>query len=169
MTPSAHPISQRPFPTGLGLSGWLCLGLTLVAGHTCSQIEWRNYRAGGVLPRKIEGPGNPKWRIAADRTIPTRFHGDRGSKEERARPAAEDVRLRPDPRRDNDESQLRSWVASWGLAQYVVAPLALFLAIHALVRARTAKRRCAFAAAATLSGAAIGMIFYRGYFTSLGW
>src|SRR5205809_431150 len=70
---AADPTACGPRRFSIRLPIWVCLATTLVAVDTCLEIEWRNNRAGGILPRDTSGPGNPKWRVAADRSIRANF------------------------------------------------------------------------------------------------
>ena len=170
---------------------WICLATTVVVVHTCVQIEWWNYRAGGILPKDTRGPGNPKWREAAARSIRANFQHrikmqeyDRIIAERGRVTAAEEVALETNPRpltvteqnelqRELDQrhtnSTLLSWVQTGGLAQYVLAPFAFVVSLVLLIRAATWRGRLGCGLLGVLSGGAIGAMLYRGYFTSLGW
>jgi len=173
------------------LAVWICVTATIVAVHTCLRIEWLNHRAGGLLPRDIVGTGNPKWREGADRAIRAAFHRRISLQEDdriladHGRVTAEDERaLDENPRplteiqqkelqRELDQSHansaLRHWVQTWGLLQYVLAPLAVVLSLVLLIRAPSWRGRLGFSLLGTLSGGAVVLMLYRGYFTSLGW
>src|SRR5258708_2008732 len=70
---AVDPIAPQSRRFSIRLPIWVCLATTLVAVDACLQIECRNYVAGGILPRDTSGPGNPKWRVAADRSIRANF------------------------------------------------------------------------------------------------
>jgi hypothetical protein len=183
-TPERHRSIAR-LPT------WICLAATVIAVHTCLQIEWWNFRAGGLLPRATRAHGNPKWREAADRAIRANFQRriEMGEYErivaERGRVTAEEEKaLKTNPRaltateqneleRELDQSHtnstLRWWLETGGLAQYVVAPLAFIMSLVSMVRTKGFRSRLGFGFLAVPSGGAIAMMLYRGYFTSLGW
>ena len=167
------------------------MATTVVTGHTCLQIEWWNYRAGGLLPRDTGGPGNPKWREAADRSIRAKIqrwikteeferiiaeYGRITAEEEKAletnpRPltAAEQDELERELDQSHTNSALQAWLQTGGLARYALAPFALVMSLVLLVRAATCRGRLGFGFLGMLSGGAIGMMLYRGYFNSLGW
>ncbi len=65
--------------------------------------------------------------------------------------------------------QLRGLVGGVGLLQYIVAPILIGLSAFYFTRHESASHRI-IAVFGTLMGlAALGLAFYRGYFTSLGW
>lgn len=175
----------------LHLRTGFCLAATVVAIHTCIQIEYWNYRAGGFLPRDIPSQGNQKWRVAADRSIRIHFQNRINMKDferilaERGKVTAEEsaaIETNPRPltsaeqdelERELNESHTKSilneWVSGWGVVQYVVAPLAFVSSLILLIGATSRSTRTGFAAMTALSGVTICFMLYRGYFTSLGW
>ena len=62
----------------------------------------------------------------------------------------------------------RDWVSGMGLLQYLIAPMALLLSINLYCGAATHTVRLASIACILLNAASLFLIFYRGFFTSLG-
>jgi hypothetical protein len=84
------------------------------------------------------------------------------------------------PRRDQDGKwrisqvntpcdQLREMVTSVGVLQYLFAPLVVVVAAFHLVSRDSKMRRCLAAGSGIVGLGALGLAFYRGYFSSLGW
>jgi hypothetical protein len=72
-------------------------------------------------------------------------------------------------RESTPRDQLRGLVSSIGLLQYLFAPLVAGLAAFHLSRREPAARRLLAACSGVVGIAALGLAFYRGYFSSLGW
>ena len=166
-----------------------CLILTCVVVHTCVRIEILNARYGYYLPRTDFGSGNPKWRVAADSLARRDF--ERSIAMERQAKFAEEHPGEPIPEHTEfigppysasqqteleailDQNQRRSalydWVRGMGLLQYALAPAALFWSVDIARIERSRSGRIAAGFAALLNLICIALMFYRGYFTSLGW
>ena len=162
--------------------------LTAIVANTCLQIEILNVQNDKYLPRTDFGNGNRKWRTAANSALLksleqqiaieryTAFmakHSDRPnmSPEQFFGPpytAAEQELIDRSLARNSQESKLSSWVSSLGILQYVLAPLACFSAIVMFVVDRKPAIRIAAVVCSLLSVTSIYLMFYRGYFTSLG-
>ena len=72
-------------------------------------------------------------------------------------------------RESTPRDQLRGLVSSIGLLQYLFAPLVVGLSAYPFSRRDSAARRLLAACSGVVGIAALGLAFYRGYFSSLGW
>lgn len=118
------------------------LALTAIALFVCIRIEVFNLRAGGYLPRSPDNDhGVSTWRVAS-----------------------------PSEAKAEEWNRFRDFVSTWGLAQYVVAPMGVILSLVVLRSARRDRVVVGVSLTTALASAAcMGMMFYRGYFSSLGW
>ena len=168
-----------------------CLLSTLFALNTCLHIEYWNSRAGGFLPRTDYGHANPKWRVAASKSVRKYYlrqlaledeiriveNGGKISEEEHealqsdSRPLTKEQQAELDAllAKSDINGTLRGWVESAGLVQYLVAPFALMTAVFSLFVTKPLTARLGFAGLAALSGFTIAMMWHREYFRSLGW
>jgi hypothetical protein len=144
------------------LHKWGLVGLSLLITYVvgCAiYIETLNGMAGGILPRDTKhSTANRRWRIAADRGISSAID---------VQHALAEVEVTSERRKW--ERKLRYAVETFGLTQYLVAPLTLISGIWWLImqRGRCANRLLGCLAIA--SGAAAFCIAYgRQYFDSLG-
>jgi hypothetical protein len=150
---------------------WLLAFLAIVVFHTCVRIEILNQLAGDILPRKSPtkwraGVMNEKlnekwWRL---------FHlhdEDEDVRLTRALTVQERQEMEYDVFRERANALLRTTVEVFGLWQYVLAPICLIWSIRAAKNRRRAKRIAAGVFTVT-SAVSIVLMFYRGYFTSLG-
>ena len=208
--------------------------LTAIAARTAILIEVWNARAGGVLPRDVSGPGNPKWRWLpwehedSWREV-CRYEGERRPPVDRddldtpltrkqsewllgliathdgplsqseldhlaelARSqdpittaedrdqlwrlivwapltAEENADMMERRRHAKNRNRLRAIVGTWGLLQYVIAPLALILAVTGIAAAKRWTSKAAAIACGAVALACIVLMFSRGYLTSLGY
>lgn len=138
----------------------LSVFLAVISFYICLTIESLNIEAADYLPRQDYPPKgqNPKWR-----TSPARYFYERETDPSIKRKWF--VRMRVDQPRN----ELKHAIECEGLLQYIVAPLTLLLA--ACWR-QTSKRPLAIAGAdvcCIVAAASMCMMFYRGYFSSLGW
>lgn len=166
-----------------------CILLSTIVVHTCVRIEALNAQYGYYLPRTDFGSGNPKWRVAA-RSILLKGLDRRISQERFAdymeshpdKPVPDLERFAGPPYTSEQQqlidtelaenalrSELHSWVDGMGLLQYFLGPFALVWAIAIFIAARTSTIRVTSALCMMCSAVSIGLMFYRGYFTSLGW
>jgi hypothetical protein len=143
-----------------------CVGLCLVVFQTCVRIEEMNWSAGGYLPRPASDTG--KWRESrVTDEMAFRFFNVGADPTLMSRP------LSPAERRTIAQNvaanRLRAVVATWGLAQYVLVPPAVVLALRLLLHGRRLRVRAVAAVCLIASLAAGASALYRGYVTSLGW
>lgn len=152
------------------LSLILCGLLSLVVLHTCLQVEFWDYRAGGVIPvpegarlhPRIAGFDEDSWRK------PEIEKRKLDGKYDEAEALASGRPLTPEEqakfREDVAFNTLVDWTRGMGTLQYVLAPTA---AIWAFVLVFTSKTRRArvLAALFTLTNAvSVFFMLYRGYF-----
>lgn len=154
----------------------ICTVLTTMAMYTCIRVEIFNVRAGGYLPRKSDAD----WGISTWRTLaPSAVRGVmekqfRMEAELQGRPAditpAQEAQIAKAIESAEENAAFRGFVETFGLAQYIVAPLAAILGYRlATGKKKQERARWLSPGLAILSGICIVMMFYRGYFTSLGW
>ncbi|MBK1826477.1 hypothetical protein [Haloferula rosea] len=147
---------------------------------TAVRIEYLNYRTGGAIQRKAEQEPHSKWRTGRGffntyEQVEANWRKEHGKDD--------DAELNPSDYQAIEErviaagwspspsDRLGKLLGSWGLVQY---PLAAFL-VFASLRAARARRTSgsipckAFYAATAVGVLALGLAFYRGYFSSLGW
>jgi hypothetical protein len=164
-----------------------CILLTTIIVHTCLRIEVLNARYGYYLPRIDFGGGNSKWRTEGtqkmllkefdrriayerlrvymdshpDEPVPDleRFTGPPYTREQQHSIDAENAL----------KSELHSWVDGMGLLQYLLGPFTLVWAIVIFFADRAKATRLPSAVCVVRSVVSIGLMFYRSYFTSLGW
>ncbi|HEY4261366.1 MAG TPA: hypothetical protein VGM98_14460 [Schlesneria sp.] len=166
-----------------------CMILTCIVVHTCVRIEVLNARYGYYLPRTDFGSGNPKWRVADEKLFRLReemmiarsrqedyqaAHPDEGFPDESAfkgppYSVAEQATIDAEVDHNRRNSTLRAWVGSMGLLQYVLAPAALFWSLDIVVSDRLRGRRVVAGLCGLLNLICIALMYYRGYWSSLGW
>lgn len=114
--------------------------LTAFVLHSAARIEVLNIRAGNYLPRRDRDPNG----------------------------SLSDGKWR-NSRENTPRDQLRDAVETFGIMQYVLAPLLLIFSFVVFFK----NRRSWVGVAATFSvfaaGVAISLMLYRDYFGSLGW
>ena len=71
--------------------------------------------------------------------------------------------------RQRAKARLHNWVCTIGLLQYVLAPTALAWSLYFVATRRALRYRLGGVLTAVVSGVSIVMMFYRGYYASLGW
>jgi len=153
---------------------WLVMLLSGIVLHTCVRIEILNVQADNFLPRKdLPRPANQKWRgsIVTNEERWRRHCLYKEGEERMHRP------LTSEERRDMEETiarykannRLHSAVETDGLLQYLLAPIALIASLAVALSKRSRPKRLAARVTMVTSLAGIVMMFYRGYFTSLGW
>lgn len=150
----------------------LALGVLGIAGT----IEVLNSRAGGVLPRHEYWNSDPtaglvKWRssFVVNEKNWLRALGPRaadGTPVSRPLSPDEHARMEQDIRLAQSDNLLRAVISTAGLLQYLLVP-ALLTASLLSWRAKSNPKWVATQFIITISAAFL--MFYRGYFSSLGW
>ncbi|MCE5279903.1 MAG: hypothetical protein ABFD92_04070 [Planctomycetaceae bacterium] len=142
----------------------------------CIRIEVYNHRAGGYLPRQDD---EGKWRVTSPviyrKSLEDRFRyegrqaGKPAELTEQQKAQIDRLMAEAEPR-IHENASFRGFVETWGLAQYAIGPLALcLLMIPLLGRKSSARLRIISAALVVSVAACVAMMFYRGYYSSLGW
>lgn len=165
-----------------GILFWVSGLLTVIVLSICLHIEVLNYRDGGYLPVDFSGypPGaNRKWRWAFTgrehlRGLEvTKYRLEHGLEEDALIPpeAMSAMELRLDARIADAQAhnQLHDAVASVGLLQYLLCPASILCAAVLACKKRDRLSIVAGSVFAAISMASCIMMFYRGYFASLGW
>ncbi len=178
MNPGDH--KQRTEGRGARIGAVRCtlyLLLLAVVATTAVRIEILNRMAGGRLPnreRRDDG-GIVKWR-ADLRIDEARWRTTLGPRDESGNPvtrpltAAEVAQMTDDTRKARANNTLRDVVGTWGLAQYVFAPLAAVLGIQLLFGSGLGRAPRAMGGVGVIvASAACAVMVVREYFTSLGW
>jgi hypothetical protein len=145
--------------------------LTLVAATTCIQIEVFNHQMGGYLPCKERSAwrtcGPKAMRESMIRSWQMEAELDNTTfvlTEEHERHIAEMQR------KCVINSYFRDFVGTWGQLQYIIAPAALVASLTLVMRRRAGKGiRLAAGVAGAVAVICVVMMFYRGYFTAMGW
>jgi len=162
-------------PRAIDVSFWLCAALTAIVVNTCVQIEYHNWRAGNYLQVEMRQEPGITWRTAATgeraksvfierRRLARGATGD----DLEAPPSVEELDAFETWRqRALRENRLYWWVSTFGVFQYLLAPLALIWAAFLVLKSR--KHRIPSIVFAILALACIVIMFYRQYFQSLGW
>ena len=135
----------------------------------CLQIEWLNKAADGYLPHIPD----TKWRDSTPVSEEMWRRQQRYSKEDETlltRPLTESERLQmqKDIEQANTMNALKGSVSGYGMLQYILAPVAFILSIMLVISRRPMYKRIICALFALSSLIAMVLMFYRGYFTSLG-
>ena len=118
----------------------LMIVLAAVVIQTAVRIEVLNIQAGNYLPRKDRNP-------------------DGTFTDGKWRASLENTL----------KDQLRSFVQTWGLRQYLLAPLLLILSVLVSVTSRRLWPKVAGALSVLVAVIAISLLLYREYYQSLGW
>lgn len=165
-THSANPRQSMPYTAAILLA---CFSATSLSAMIW--IEVLNYRAGNVLPRASQSGTQKKWRIASERShMPAQPANSAGhSKEERPKSDQMEDAQRQKARA---QAQLRSVVASIGIAQYILAPLIILGGVWMICVAAFRRSRMFFSAG--LAAICVGLTslmaaVFRAYWSSLGW
>ncbi len=164
-----------PVRTDASLALWaIAILLETSVGAITTNIEILNTRTEGYLPRVLPQQGyHPKWRYWWWENEEM-WRQTLGPKDERGNPVAraltptEGERMRRDASRAKAMNSLRSAV-QLGLWNYLMIPALVVFAYK--LRRRTQQRAAKYAASTLLLVALVsaGLMFYRGYYTSLGW
>jgi hypothetical protein len=115
--------------------------LTAVVFQTAVRIEVLNFQAGSYLPRKDRNP---------DGTLA-------------------DGKWRVSSLENGPRDQLRGLVETFGLLQYLLAPLLLIFAIFVFLKSSRSWLKVGATLSLVLSIIAISLMLYRQYYQSLGW
>lgn len=153
------------------------VALTSVSAYTCIRIEVFNASVGGLLPRSpdTEYGTISTWRCASMSSVRQRMEWKfLNEANEAGRPAvlteAQQEAITAAQREAVLNNEFREFVGSWGLWQYIVAPLGVVLTLLLPGRRNSPRLVNTLAAAAVLvSSSCVVMMIYRGYFSSLGW
>lgn len=159
---------------------WAVAACSILCIATAVRIEYLNYRAGGPIRSKAEQEPHSKWRtgdgfFAAREKVEADWRREKGIDHwaELSQSDYEAIRERmmatewtPSPR-----DRLGKLLGSWGLLQYPLAAFLVFASLSAAgsPRARGAIPAWVFYPPAMVGVSALGLAFYRGYFSSLGW
>lgn len=136
------------------------------------RVEVLNYQAGTVMPRGPLDKG--KWRedIVTNELMWKQARGprdDEGNPLPRALTPAEVDRMNSDIAKSRANNQLREWIRSAGLLQYLLLPALIFSVGSIAACIRSKRHAINWSAAILIALFAGGSLLYRGYFSSLGW
>jgi hypothetical protein len=162
-------------PKAVDVLFWLCAALTAAVVNTCAQIEYHNWRSGNYLDVKTTQEPGVTWHTAATgervkNMFVQRMRLTRGATEEdlKAPPSVEELNSFETWRqRALRENRLHWWVSTFGVLQYLLAPLAVIWAAFLALKSR--KHRVPSIVFAGLALMCIVMMLHRQYFQSLGW
>ena len=148
---------------------WANTVIATIVILVCLQIELLNNAAGGYLPHIPDS----KWRDSTPVSEEMWRKQQRYSKEDvtlLTRPLTESERLQmqKDIEQADTMNALKGMVSGYGIWQYIFAPVALILSIVMAISRRPMYKRIMCAVFALSSLIAMVLMFYRGYFTSLG-
>ena len=170
------------------LTTLICGILTTVVAFTAVKIEVLNVQNGSPLPRKEFDGRIPTWRVAA-RTILIQLklqeiaalrslNGPESTSQAEYDPDQLAIEL---PLTDEElwdlfeaiekadrNGEFRGFVGTMGIAQYLLAPTALLFSIIHLREKQSKADRLTIFLTLSVSFVAILLMFYRGYFSSLG-
>jgi hypothetical protein len=159
---------------------WAQLGaisiLALCVASICVYIETLNAVAGGLLPRRDYRNDDPsqglvKWRLSPivneqQWRLWIARRDPQGRPPDRALIPEEREQMLQALRRGRANNALRNFVGTFGLAQYVLAPLLVILSFWVIRRGQPGLRDAAWLTLA-IGLAAVSLMLYRGYFTSV--
>jgi len=151
--------------------------ISAIVAVTAARIEVLHWQAGRILPAQEFHPDGRlvKWRqsLLSNEHRWRELHGPRdpnGQPVTRPLTAAEQAEMTTSIRRARANNRLRDVVSTWGLAQYLLVPAALILAVPLLLDAPIQGRMRLLAAACACVAIVAGVLmFYRRYYLSLGW
>ena len=149
---------------------WLNAFLAIVVLSICVQIELLNHAADSYLPRKDSG----KWRqsfFLSEEMWRQYYNSKMGDEALLNRPLTADERnqMQKDVSYAKDKNALLGMVSSFGLLQYILAPLSLIWSFTIAKRNANIAKRILSALFVISNFISIVLMVYRGYFTSLGW
>jgi len=142
--------------------------LAAVVAFITLRIEWLNAESGGRLPNREYFNNDPaqvtvKWR-AGPPVVESEWRRRNGI-DDRPLTVAEQSQLDSESRRERANNSLRDFVGSAGLLQYLLAP-ALVVASLMTIGAKGVRYGIVPLGVGIAAGV---MMFWRTYFTSLGW
>ena len=114
--------------------------LTAFVVHSAARIEVLNFQAGSYLPRR-------------DRDLDGNLTDGKW-------------RISPE---NSPRDQLREAVQTFGLMQYVLAPVLLIFSLAVFFKTRRSRASVAATVSVFVAAIAISLMLYRGYYESLGW
>jgi hypothetical protein len=177
--PALEANLSRGLPGAVGRYKGLLLYFALAAlmTSTCLRIEYLNWRAGGVMPRHEYRDNDPKeglvtWRSSGilneKNWRKVNLRGDNGAPLARPLTPQEQKQMNEDLESARYNNALLEVVSSWGMLQYLLAPL-VSLGSLALLAAGKPPRGVRAGAAIVLALAllSVASMLYRGYFTCL--
>lgn len=147
--------------------------LLVVMTWTTIRIERLNVKAGGMLPsRELRSDsGSPvTWREWPVHEQWYEDHLDKKDDQGIAVPLSPQDRaqIKADVARAKANNALRSTVMTWGLAQYVIIPVSLGLALSICTRRVPRSYRAIGGLSLGITGLIAALVWYRAYFWSLG-
>ena len=150
--------------------------IALLALLIAVRIEVLNNRAGGMLPNREYRNNDPeqgvvKWRqsIWIDEQMWRRVFLSDENSDERPLTPAEQARMEQDIRNARINNELRWFVSSAGLLQYLLAPLVIMLSGRLMLRRPRSLKRILLGALPLAIGIGAGILMlHRAYCTSLG-
>ncbi len=150
----------------------LIYAIAIVVGVIAARVEYLNAAAGRYLPRTISTDAG-KWRTTfLNEERWRRFYGpldESGEPAARALTAAEQQQMQSDSARISANDRLRDWVGSAGLLQYLLLPALVFITLAAIAARPTRQGVAMLAPVAAVIVFAFASLWYREYFSSLGW
>ena len=153
------------------MSFWLNVILALIVLLICIEIEILNFAAGGYLPRKDNGG---KWRqspfVSEDiwRNIYSREKDDE-TLLHRSLTKDERDQMEKVVSHAHAWNSLHGFVSTFGLMQYFFASLSFVWSLLIAMRSSNKNKKVVSTFFIVSTSICIVMMFYRGYFTSLGW
>ena len=154
---------------------WIAaIALAVCASTITTYIEVLNTRADGFLPRTLPEHGNPKWRARFYDTE-ARWRSILGPKDEQWEPvtrpltSAEQDKMHEDIAHAKAMNDLRGAVEGLGLWNYLLVPALLGVALSLLPCSRRPIAKLSVLLLLGIGLTAGGVMFYRGYFTSIGY
>ena len=153
------------------------------------RVEILSCRAGVSLPYTDKGNYNQKWRVAGDRACVNhskqivamlRMQAYVRENPEAPCPTEEEVMAAPltveeqrfcysERQKNLARGSLVNWLSTMGMLQYILAPTVLVLSIYTISFVQRKSVRIIAALTLCVGVACCATMFYRGYFTSLGW
>ena len=165
----------------LGKLFWFTAVLTVLACTTCIRVEILNVKVDHYLP--IQWPadyqGNRAWReclTGRDHLMRLKVRAYQVEHQlSDNTPVPDNLQAKFNAEIDaylpwaTASNQLASLLESWGLLQYLIIPVALLCAIRIAVRRRSRFELVSASIFTVLNLMCGTLMFYREYFTSLGW
>jgi hypothetical protein len=167
---------------------WTCVLFTLLAVMVAARIEYLNVHAGYFLPRQPSDLMLPTWRTLspedAKEILEGRIYEQREQLNASFAPGDDGPSVAPSygpPYSDlekgymermlsmhDSHNRLHWWVSTFGVLQYFLAPIALFIAIACVVSVASYWVKSAAGLCALLDTACVLLMLTRGYWHALG-